>query len=508
VAVDASLPSIVLVTSDQQRADTVGALGNPWIATPALDRLVREGIACERTYCANPLCSPSRASLLTGLLPSQHGCWNVGVALPTGVPTLPALLAPLGYRTALIGKAHLQPCLAPGSPEAAPHIFDAEHFRRWHGPYYGFDHCELAIGHTREPHAAGMHYGLWLRAQGVDVARYFGGAPSHHLDEGAGMEGRWDLPEAFHNSRWTADRAIAYLQERAEEQRPFFLWVSFQDPHMPFVAPSPWFERYASAPLPAPSWDPVEFEGKPGLYRAAHEGWFGRLRLGDRFGVPGFADMDHRGLSRERTARWIAAYYAMVSLLDHHLGRILDALDGLGLAERTLVVFTSDHGELLGQHGLWGKGPFHVEDVLRVPFLVRWPGHVPAGRRTHALQSLVDVVPTVLAAAGLEPPPHLAGRSQLAVWQGATEAIRHEVLVENRVSDRLYLKTVVTADTKCTLHLPGTEGELYDLVRDPGERTNLWPVQGPAPRAAAALASLLSAQVSLEPPPPARQAYA
>ena len=314
-------PNILLITTDQQRYDTIGGLGNPWIETPALDRLCAEGSVFERTYCADPLCSPSRASMITGLMPSQHGCWNVGVALPPDVPTLPQALAAVGYATALIGKAHLQPCLAAGSPEAAPRIYDWDHFRHWHGPYYGFQYCELAIGHTREPHAAGMHYGLWLRERGVDVPRYFGTAPSHVLDADA-AEGRWDLPEGRHNSSWTAERTIAYLRDHAAGDRPFFVWSSFQDPHMPFVAPSPWYERYAARDLPLPAFDAAELDGRPPLYRAAHahEGWTDRLALGDRFGIPGFAGMDHLTIPPERARRWTSAYHAMISLVDHHVG--------------------------------------------------------------------------------------------------------------------------------------------------------------------------------------------
>ncbi len=501
-------PNILLLTTDQQRYDTIAALGNRHIRTPALDRLCAEGTAFRRAYCTNPLCSPSRASILTGLMPSQHRCWNVGVGLPEDARTLPSLLRSAGYTSAVIGKVHLQPCLQPGSPEAAPRIFDFDHFRRWRGPYYGFEACELAIGHTREPHAAGMHYGLWLRDRGVDVARYFGGAPSHELGEGTGPEGRWALPQEHHNSRWVADRAIHFLRQQVGRDGSFFLWASFQDPHMPFVAPSPWFDIYAQAPPPLPAWDPGELDTRPVLYRAAYEGWFPRLGLGDAFGAPGFADLDHRAIPPTRARQWTAAYYAMIALLDHHTGRILDALDELGLSRNTLVVFTSDHGEFLGHHGLWGKGPFHLEDLLRVPLIARWPGVVPGGRCSSALQSLADLTPTFLAAACVPLPAGLAGINQLPVWTGNRAAGRSTALVENRVSDRLYVKTVITDRHKLTVHLPGDEGELYDMEADAAEEVNLWSNPAHGDLARHMLCTLLAADAALEPPAPPRSAYA
>lgn len=506
-------PNVVLVVTDQQRYDTIRWLGNGLIRTPNLDRLCAEGMAFERAYCTNPLCSPSRASLLTGLLPSQHGCWNVGVPLSPAVPTLPTLLAAQGYRTAAVGKLHLEPCLAPGSPEAPPRIYDWEHFRRWHGPYHGFADCHLAIGHTREPHAAGMHYGLWLREQGVDVSAHFGGPPSHVPAPAGADEGAWSLPAEFHNSRWAVDTALDALERLADGGRPFLLWLGLQDPHMPFVAPQPWFDGYRDAPLPLPVVDPADLASKPALYQAAYEGRLPALGLGDAFGIPGVAEMDHRTITPALARARIAAYYAMIGLLDHHLGRLLDALDSLGQTERTLLVFTSDHGELLGHHGLWGKGPFHTEDILRVPLVARWPGVIPAGRRSGALQSLADLVPTLLRAAGAETPPGLAGCDQWPVWSGRVDAARRAALVENRVSDRLYLKTLVTERHKLTIHLRGDggrsagDGEFYDLVADPGERVNRW-TRGPDDEAGALLWALLADQCGLEPPPPPRLAYA
>ena len=470
-------PNILLVTTDQQRWDTVGALGAPGLHTPTLDRLCAEGTACTRAYCANPLCSPSRASLLTGLLPSNHGCWTVGVPLVRQRTTLAHHLRRCGYTTALVGKGHLQPCLWPGSPEAAPAIFSSERFSRWHGPYYGFERCALTIGHTCEPHAAGMHYGLWLRRQGVDPSAFFGGQHSHELANAPG--GRWDLPQRWHSSRWVADTTIRQLQTWARRGRaqPFLLWASFPDPHPPFVAPDPWYSQQAArgdAGTP-PCGAPCHWVDRPALYRAALEGRTTACFPPDTLPPAGFdPGLDHRTITVDVARRWRHAYFAMIAQVDHHLGRILAALDESGQADRTLVVFTSDHGELLGDHGLWGKGPFHVESVVRVPLLWRWPGRIPAGRRCSALFSLMDLMPTLLAAAGAAIPADLDGLDQGGVLWDHAPSLRNAVRIENRATSGLQLQTVVTDRYKLTAHLPGDEGELYDLESDPQECRNLW----------------------------------
>ncbi len=494
-------PNILLVTTDQQRWDTVAALGARGLCTPNLDRLCAEGTACIRAYCANPLCSPSRASLLTGLAPSHHGCWTVGVPWVGRHITLAHRLRRLGYTTGLVGKGHLQPCLWPGSPEAAPAIFSSEHFARWHGPYHGFERCALTIGHTCEPHAAGMHYGLWLRRQGIDPAAFFGGRRSHELAGAPG--GLWNLPQELHSSRWVADTAIRQLRTWAGRGggQPFLLWASFPDPHPPFVAPDPWYGRQvarggAGSPAIGAPRHPVD---RPALYRLALEGRAAQCFPPDTLPPAGFdPNLDHRGIDQDESTRWRHAYFAMIAQMDHHLGRILDFLDHNGQAGRTLVVFTSDHGELLGDHGLWGKGPFHVESVVRVPLLWRWPGRIPAGRRSTALFSLLDLMPTLLAAAGGAVPPGLDGVDQGPVLQARASELRDSVHIENRATPELQLHTVVTDRHKLTLHLPGGDGELYDLASDPQECRNLWR----SPDHAALRAQLAAGlPTRLDPPP-------
>ena len=203
---------------------------------------------------------------------------------------------------------------------------------------------------------------------------------------------------------------------------------------------------------------------------------------------------------RDELAKDIAIYYGMISLMDKYIGQILDRLEALGLAEETLVVFTTDHGHFYGQHGLIAKGAFHYEDMIRVPMVVRYPGRVPAGRRTSALQSLVDLAPTFLSIAGIRIPRTMTGVDQSRVWFGQEEAARAHVVVENRHQPTtLHLKTYVDERYKLTVYYGRDYGELFDLQEDPGEIHNRWDDPDYADLKARLVMALLQAEMGKEP---------
>ncbi|HEY0946671.1 MAG TPA: sulfatase-like hydrolase/transferase [Opitutaceae bacterium] len=465
-------PNILLITSDQQHWSTLGAV-NPTLWTPSLDRLAAEGTLHTRAYCPNPTCTPSRASMITGLWPSRHGAWSLGTKLPEDVPTVGARLQEAGYRTSLIGKAHFQPLAAtPGHPsiEAYPTLHDDTFWRGFHGPFYGFEHVELTRNHTDEGHA-GQHYGQWLEARGcADWRRYFR-PPAGTKDDSVH---RWAIPEKYHYNAWIAERTAAGMDRARVEGRPFFLWASFFDPHPPYLAPEPWDTLYDWRRLQAPEIDPGEHDVNPRHHRLTQEEAPDFSAWEEQGGHRVLGFHSHRR-DRERRQRDMAVYYGMVSLLDKYVGRILHHLEVSGLADNTLVVFTSDHGHLFGQHGLVAKGPFHYEDLLRVPLITRFPGRIPARRRDPRLQTLVDLPATFLACAGLEVPATMSARSQWATWADPEAPGRDCVLVENRHQPTtVHLNTLVTARYKLTVYRQGGVGELFDLQEDPGERRNLW----------------------------------
>lgn len=468
--------NVLLITSDQHRWDALGCNSNV-LKTPALDRLAAEGIVYDRAYTCNPVCTPARVSILTGEYPSRHGCYTIGTSLPEDYPTLPQAMAEAGCFTAICGKAHFQACGNQpigdnGSFEAPPHIFDFDFFRGWSGPYYGFQHARLAIAHTNELNAASMHYGLWLRDQGIDLARYFGtGAYTDY--------GTWDLPEEYHNSRWTADETIAALDMAGDTGKPFFIWSSFQDPHNPCVVPEPWASMYDPDDMPDFRLREGEFDDKPPFYRGFYQA---ERRLGhpELDGVkPWYCVRGIKEMGERETRELAACYFGMVSLMDHHIGRIIDHLSATGLLDDTLVVFTTDHGDYLGNHGLWWKGLPAYDDAQRIPMIVRHPACATPGQRSAALQGLVDIGPTAMAALGIEVRQGVQGINQLGAWADAGASARDWAMCEFRPTEGPFMqKTFVWDRWKLVVYHEREYGELYDLEADPDQYRNLWGESG------------------------------
>ncbi|NDR58001.1 sulfatase family protein [Aliiruegeria sabulilitoris] len=474
-------PNILLITTDQQHFSALGAV-NPAIRTPNLDRLCAEGTRFDRAYCPAPTCTPSRASIITGLMPSQHGAWTIGCKLPEEVPTLGAALSQAGYATGLIGKAHFQPLAGDGSLEKQPILRNLDFWRGFHGPFYGFDHIELCRNHADEAHV-GQHYAAWMEENGLaDWKEYFQPLPGETASKAPEMasdapywarEGRvWALPEEMHYTTWIGERSMAFLDRAAEADAPFLLWTSFPDPHPPYTVPEPWATMYDPADMEPGRLTPGEHDRNPPHFAKTQQaapdfaGWH------EPYEAHGCASHLY---PEDALKKDMAVYYGMMSFLDHEIGRILDHLEQLGLAEDTLIVFTTDHGHFLGQHGLVAKGPFHYEDMLRLPFIVRWPGQVPAGHVSEALQSLVDLMPSFMDAAGLGAPDNLQGISQLPVWTGAAESVRDFALCENRHNTvRPHVTSYIDARYKISVYREGDDGEIFDLQEDPGEIRNLW----------------------------------
>jgi arylsulfatase A-like enzyme len=499
-------PNILFITTDQQHYSTLGVT-NPRIKTPALDRLAREGVRFERAYCTNPTCSPSRSSMITGLYPSWHHCWAIGVKLPEDVPTVGEIFNENGYETFLIGKAHFQPLKSePGSEsiECQPLLRDLEFWKNFRGPWYGFQHVETARMHGNESHA-GQHYALWMEEKGLkNWPDYFQQWPATPDDKYAGPYYTrdaqvWDLPEEYHHTHWIGERTVENIEQCVKADKPFFLWASFFDPHPPYTLPEPWASMYDPDDMEPGHWAPGEFENMPPQFARTLEEY---PDFSDYFeeggnGLHGFHSHRH---TEEEMRRSMASYYGMMSLIDAEVGRILDALDRLGIAEDTLVVFTTDHGHFLGQHGLIAKGAFHYEDLLRIPMIVRCPGQVNGGQVSQAIQSQVDFAPTFLQAAGLPVPGLMQGVDQLPVWRGEQDQARDHALVENRHNPTtVHLRTYVNDRYKITVYRNAPYGELFDLQEDPEERCNCWDDPTYAPAKAELLHNFVQAEIQREP---------
>lgn len=490
-----SRPNILLITSDQQHWFTLGCQ-NPEVSTPNLDRLAARGTLYNRTYCPNPTCTPTRSSMITGQYPSQHGAWSLGTKLPESATTIGQLLQGEGYDCTLVGKAHFQQLRSTSeysSLESYPIMQDLAFWRDFDEDFYGFNHVELARNHADEAHA-GQHYALWMEEKGAKDWRQYFMPPTGTTPP---QEHKWNIPEDLHYDRWIAERTMARLDRQKENDQPFFLWASFFDPHPPYLAPEPWDTMYDPSELTVPTLTPGEHDQNPPHFAKTQEE------------NPDFSDMEgewgshgcHSHLrAPDDLAKDIAVYYGMISLMDKYIGQILDRLEENGQADNTIIVFTSDHGHFYGHHGLTAKGPFHYEDVIKVPCIVSWPGHFPEGQESDAIQNLADFTPTVLNLLGMTPPRTMTGTDQSALWRGEVDAVTHHTTVEfHHQPEAIHMRTYVDQRYKLTTYYQKDYGELFDLQEDPKEVNNLWADPGSATLKAELMMKLVHAELGKEP---------
>ncbi|MCA0753440.1 sulfatase-like hydrolase/transferase [Paenibacillus sp. N4] len=474
-------PNILLITSDQQHWNTIGAF-NKEIHTPNLDRLVKEGTTFNRAYCPNPTCTPSRASMITGMYPSQHGAWTLGTKLLEDRHTVGEDFQQAGYRTSLVGKAHFQPLRsAEGYPslESYPVLQDLDFWRSFNGPFYGFEHIEITRNHTNEAHV-GQHYALWMEEKGCSNWRDYFLPPTGNMDRS--ITYKWPIPEEYHYNTWIAERTNDQLEQYAKKGESFFHWASFFDPHPEYLVPEPWDSMYDPDLLTIPSIVPGEHDQNPphfGMTQEENPDFSAWSETGE--GIHGYRSHhyyeygERKRLTDYDKKKLVGVYYGMVSMMDKYIGRILDKLDELDIADNTIVVFTTDHGHFFGQHGLQAKGGFHYEDLLKLPFIVRYPGQVPANSTSEAIQSLVDLAPTFLSFCDLPIPSAMTGVDQKDVWRGTKFSARDHAICEFRHEPTtIHQKTYVDARYKITVYYNQTYGELFDLQEDPKELRNLW----------------------------------
>ena len=492
-------PNVLLITSDQHHYSCLGSI-NPKLKTPHLDRLANEGTRFNRAYCNNPTCTPSRATIITGLYPSWHGAWSLGTKLDEDVPTVGERFHDAGYATQLIGKAHFQPLRsAPDqtSLECQPTLRDLDFWRDFTGPWYGFDHIELTRNHADESHV-GQHYAIWMEEKGLTNWGDYYGQPKGGHDRAGGRCGSWDLPAEYHYTTWTGERTCANIEKAVADGKPFFTWASFHDPHPPYLVPEPWASMYDPADMEPGEMVPGELADMPPHFAMTqHRDADWSVYNETPFGNHGFKCHLH---DREKLKEDMAIYYGMISFMDDQIGRILNKLDELGVADNTIVVFTTDHGHFLGQHGLIAKGGFQYEDGIKLPFLVRWPNRVPAGQTNDALQGLIDLPTTFLSAAGIDVPLMYQGVNQLDVWQGKTSKAKDFEICEFRHQPTaVHLRTLITQRYKMTVYRDKDYGELIDLQEDPGELKNLWDDPAAAEVKAEMLRQFVDAELKREP---------
>ena len=453
-------PNILMLCTDQQRFDSLGCYGNPHARTPNLDRLAAQGARFETCYVQNTVCSPSRASLFTGKYPRNHGLWANGVALPGHQRMFTRALADAGYDCGMVGKQHLAAC---EGWVTEPRRDDGYRVFEWsHSP----------LNRSRQ-----NAYQAWLRGRSPETyKRLFPqegdpGNPNNDNIAAVGLPIDQVDPE-LHYSHWISERAIDFIETGRRDDEPFFLMANFFDPHHPFGAPEKYRSAFDRNALPLPKGYAADMADRPEGLRAYAE----RSQGGKSRGARHFREEELREV--------IACYYAMVAQVDFEIGRILAALEETGQADSTLVIFTSDHGEMLGDHSTLLKGPMMYEGAVRVPLLMRWPGVIPEGGQIDDMVQWIDVTSTILDASGIRNFSGEQGASLLPLIDGREEG-RGWAFCEYRNSGNPAAKAMYTTmlregDVKLIVWHgdPATawqhDGELYDLARDPDELVNLY----------------------------------
>lgn len=473
-------PNFLIFIVDQMSSFSLACHGNPDVQTPHLDRLCASGVSFTRAYCCNPVCSPSRASLHTGLTPRQHGLLTNGSKLSHHIPTLPQVLAEEAYCTHCVGKIHLQPFTAEQQEDDGTPV-SWESRALWEQgvipnlplPYYGYQSVDYIGGHVHYVHGDYVndvntrHPGTTRQLSQERASQSLPNSQTWHLSI---------APERHYN-HWIADQSIAFLNtinQPEQDQKNFFLVASFPDPHHPFAACQPYSEQYDPANLALPpTWNENQDP------------------------CPYLAEQD-----RSRWASWdeailresMAQTYGMISHIDENIGRVLDHLEATGLADNTIVVFLADHGEYLGAHHLLLKGPWPYEQVVRVPYIWRDPQAEEQAPKEDVV-SLLDFVPTVLDYAGIDAkrldlrgvrvnePLGLPGRSLRGAIRGqaAAEDKEVEIGVLIEFDEDFYpeatccrYRMLITSQFKLCLYGGTGDGVLFDLATDPHERHNLW----------------------------------
>lgn len=495
-------PNFLFIITDQHRADHLGCYGNSIVRTPNIDGIAADGWRSQRFYVANPACMPNRSTLMTGRMPSVHRVRSNGVPLSLQASTFVDLLRVAGYTTACSGKIHLQPMTGDSpilkransdtgtapppklsdawhtKPSDGP--YDQESITNWRNdpghdltlPYYGFEEVHLTMMHADEVHG---HYGRWLEERNPGSSQLVG--PEHALSDGdisALQSWRTAVPEELYSTSYIKEQAVDFLKRQTVQnsKKPFFLQVSFNDPHHPFTPPGKYWDMYdpRTIPLPAAYQSNIGTPPPPLAHLLAErdEGRSNR----ESWMLQAVYEQDVREA--------IALTYGSITMIDDAVGEILNALQALPPGRDTVVIFTSDHGEYMGDHQLMFKGPIHYDGLIRVPFIWSDPKLDARGAVSDALAGTVDIAATVLARAGLQPFHGMQGRDLRPIMEGEGSN-RAAMLVEedNQRSfmgfDRpVRLRTLVTERWRLSVYRGAEWGELYDLQQDPLELHNRW----------------------------------
>ena len=485
-------PNFLFIITDQHRADHLGCYGNNIVQTPNIDNIAAGGTRWDRFYVANPICMPNRASIMTGRMCSAHGARHNGIPLSKDHTTFVELLKDAGYRTGLIGKSHLQRFTGmpatnrfearPGMHQPSEHLrdayknnritadYDLEVVPQWDerlakrtdGDFYGFEHVDVVADHGD---AASGDYLLWARQQRSDFDQLAGVAnalPDNRIK--APQAWRTAVPEELYSTNWIADRSEAWLGQMATQDEPFFLQMSFPDPHHPFTPPGKYWDMYDPADIDLPS---SFSQGDLPPIKAMKEALAKGTDLRD--------NQNPFAVTEDEARCIIALTYGMITMIDDAIGRVLYRLKTLGLADDTIVIFTTDHGDYMGDHGLMLKLLLHYQGLIRVPFIWNDPQSASSGTVDSNLGSSIDIGSTILARAKIQAFNGIQGRDLLSTKAPSAVIIEEDsqrTMIGFERPQRV--RTLVTERYRMSLREGESWGELYDLQNDADEIKNLY----------------------------------
>lgn len=495
-------PNFLFIITDQHRADHTGFGGNPVVRTPHLDAIAKRGMSFDSAYVANSICTPNRCSIITGRMPSKHGAASNGISLDWYANTFVRRLKDAGYVTGLVGKAHLQDwgdLPAPFETENLPPVRDRSlvyeypdnwnlHERRsrhragyveYPEDYYGFSHVDMVVGHSD---CCTGHYQHWLKDKGFDPSDLLGtmtpASPSLATCSSWWQVRQPRLPEELYPSRYIAEKSARFLKQQAGKDAPFFLQVSFPDPHHPFTPPGKYWDMYRPEDMVLPPTYSDDHKTSTWLARACAK----------RAGNPEQPVMPF-GPDEHQLRHALAAQYGMISLIDDCVGDIVKTLAELHLYEDTVIIFTSDHGDMFGDHHIILKGALHYEGCIRVPLVISDPRR-PCDQASRSLVGSIDIAPTVLELAGVTAYEGLQGSSVVPVLENHNAVVHEALLLEDdypndmlRTGMPTRMRTAITKEARYTRYLGADMGELFDLEQDPQELTNLFGESGTSKQA-------------------------
>jgi len=496
-------PNFLFIMTDQQRADHLGCYGNTILKTPNIDRIAKTGITFDEFYVANSTCMPNRASLITGRMPSVNGVLTNGQSLPIQSNTFVHLLRQDGYKTALFGKCHLQngywhkvddfnyPAPPNGKPPPAGYTdsslsirsgseYESERGDLWfknpvreiQTPYYGFEDVKFCNAHGDGVHG---HYTDWAGKQHPDFSSLIGPKNAESAEKYINpIAWKTRVPEELYSTTYVEEMTTQFLQSHAESNKPFFIQCSFNDPHHPFTPPGSYWGKHNPDDMPVPSSHGAKHNAPPPLQKKLQAALDSSKRKEIR--VEAFA-------CTEREAQeGIALTYDMITMVDDAIGRLLQRLSDLGLADNTIVVFTSDHGDLMGDHGLMLKHCFHTQGTIQVPFIWADPtAPEKQNLRTNILGGTLDIAATILGRAGLQPYHGMQGQDVISYFNKNQQPDRLGMVIEEdelpfNANCDVFMRTrsFVSGKWRMTYWLEDKFGELYNRDEDPDEIHNLW----------------------------------